>query len=88
MARQALIEEVKDLKAQIANKSETLEKDKGKGKSVSDATLPVARIDEVDDTYLIIDQIETTEQFRARTFVAPKSQMSTVSFPTMYTRRC
>ena len=82
-ARQALVEEVKELKAQIANKAETSKKDKGKGKSVSFAALPMARIDEVDDTNSIINQIETTEQFRARTFVTPKSQTSTVPFPTI-----
>ena len=43
----------------------------------------MARIDEVDDTNSIMNQIETTEQFRARTFVAPKSQTSTVPFPTI-----
>ena len=43
----------------------------------------MARIDEVDNTNSIKNRIETTEQFRARTFVAPKSQTSTVPFPTI-----
>ena len=73
----------KALKAQLANKAETSKKDKSKGKSVNFAALPMARIDEVDDTNSIINQIETTEQFRARTFVTPKSQTGTVPFPTI-----
>ena len=83
MAHNAVLEENRALKAQLANKAETSKKDKGKGKSVSFAALPMARIDEVDDTNSIINQIETTEQFRARTFVTPKSQTSTVPFPTI-----
>ena len=39
------------------NKAETSKKDKGKGKSVSFATLPMARIDEVDDTSSIIHKL-------------------------------
>ena len=54
-AHNAVLEENKALKAQLEKKAEASEKDKGKSKSVNFAALPMARIDELDDTNSIIN---------------------------------
>ena len=82
MAKQVLIEEVKDLKNQLAKKADKGKTDKGKGKLVQFATLPSARIDN-DIITPILDRVETIDQFRKRTFIAPKSNKMIVVPPSI-----